>query len=58
MLAGNIPGKTQTLPTAIYVAVDAGNMTMAWAWTGMMILISFLMLLLIGRKQGEEVTYK
>ncbi|SDE60885.1 molybdate transport system permease protein [Fontibacillus panacisegetis] len=58
MLAGNIPGKTQTLPTAIYVAVDAGNMTMAWAWTGMMILISFLMLLLIGRKQGEEVTHK
>ncbi|MNI58342.1 Molybdenum transport system permease protein ModB [compost metagenome] len=53
MLAGNIPGKTQTLPTAIYVAVDAGNMPMAWAWTGMMILISFLMLLLIGRKQED-----
>ncbi|MNP32789.1 Molybdenum transport system permease protein ModB [compost metagenome] len=58
MLAGNIPGKTQTLPTAIYVAVDAGNMPMAWTWTGMMILISFLMLLLIGRKEGEEATSK
>ncbi|MNZ54328.1 hypothetical protein D3C78_722270 [compost metagenome] len=56
MIAGNIPGKTQTLPTAIYVAVDSGNMTMAWAWTGVMIFISFLMLLLVGRKQGEENT--
>jgi len=46
MIAGNIPGKTQTIPTAIYVAVDAGNMTMAWTWTGAMIVISFIMLLL------------
>ncbi|MEK8128725.1 molybdate ABC transporter permease subunit [Paenibacillus filicis] len=45
MIAGNIPGKTQTIPTAIYVAVDAGNMTMAWAWTGSMIVISFVMLM-------------
>ncbi|MCJ8014641.1 molybdate ABC transporter permease subunit [Paenibacillus sp. KQZ6P-2] len=49
MIAGNIPGKTQTLPTAIYVAVDAGNISMAWAWTCAIILISFLMLLLTGR---------
>lgn len=46
MIAGNILGKTQTIPTAIYVAVDAGNMTMAWTWTGAMIVISFIMLLL------------
>ncbi len=51
MIAGNIPGKTQTMPTAIYVAVDAGNMPLAWAWTGTMIFISFMMLLLAGRKQ-------
>ncbi|MGZ9584353.1 molybdate ABC transporter permease subunit [Paenibacillus marinisediminis] len=49
MVAGNIPGKTQTLPTAIYVAVDSGNTTMAWAWALTIILISFLMLLLTGR---------
>lgn len=48
MIAGNIPGKTQTIPTAIYVAVDAGNTPMAWAWTCAIILISFLMLLLTG----------
>ncbi|PWW35541.1 MULTISPECIES: molybdate ABC transporter permease subunit [Paenibacillus] len=46
MIAGNIPGKTQTVPTAIYVAVDSGNQTMAWMWTGSIIIISFIMLLL------------
>ncbi|CAM4301546.1 molybdate ABC transporter permease subunit [Paenibacillus alkaliterrae] len=49
MIAGNIPGKTQTIPTAIYVAVDAGNLTMAWAWTVCTIVISFFMLLLTGK---------
>ncbi|MGO4544622.1 molybdate ABC transporter permease subunit [Paenibacillus sp. 2TAB23] len=44
MIAGNIPGKTQTLPTAIYVAVDSGNAHMAWAWTIAIIVISFLLL--------------
>jgi len=44
MIAGNIPGKTQTVPTAIYVAVDSGNLTMAWVWTGSVVLISFVML--------------
>lgn len=52
MIAGNIPGKTQTLPTAIYVAVDSGNTQMAWAWTCSIIVISFLMLLLTGRNKS------
>jgi len=51
MIAGNIPGKTQTIPTAIYVAVDAGNTPMAWAWTGSIVAISFTMLLLTGRNK-------
>lgn len=50
MIAGNIPGKTQTVPTAIYVAVDSGNMPMAWAWTIAIIVISFLLLLATGRR--------
>ncbi|WP_053375958.1 molybdate ABC transporter permease subunit [Paenibacillus sp. FJAT-27812] len=52
MIAGNIPGRTQTIPTAIYVAVDSGNTAMAWAWTCAIILISFLLLLLTGRKSA------
>lgn len=54
MIAGNIPGKTQTIPTAIYIAVDAGNAPMAWAWTCTMIIISFIMLLLVGRKTVDK----
>ncbi|MHB0860384.1 molybdate ABC transporter permease subunit [Paenibacillus sp. SEL3] len=52
MIAGNIPGKTQTIPTAIYIAVDSGHLPMAWAWTCSIILISFIMLLLTGQKNN------
>lgn len=45
MFAGNIPGKTQTTPTAIYIAIDSNNMEMAWLWVACMIGISFLMLI-------------
>ncbi|KON90099.1 molybdenum ABC transporter permease [Sporosarcina globispora] len=47
MFAGNIPGKTQTIPTAIYVAIDSGNMEMAWLWVASMIGISFIMLVFV-----------
>lgn len=40
MLAGNIPGQTQTIPMAIYFAVEAGAMTEAWFWAIAMMLIS------------------
>ncbi|MFC6601668.1 molybdate ABC transporter permease subunit [Ectobacillus funiculus] len=50
MFAGNIPGKTQTVPTAIYVAIDSGNMTMAWLWVAATVFISFLMLLTVQLK--------
>jgi len=32
MLAGNIPGQTQTIPVAIYFAVEAGDMKQASIW--------------------------
>ncbi|PGS48469.1 molybdate ABC transporter permease subunit [Bacillus sp. AFS041924] len=51
MFAGNIPGKTQTVPTAIYLAIDSGNMKMAWLWVLSMVLISFIMLMMVQRKQ-------
>ncbi|WP_353854578.1 molybdate ABC transporter permease subunit [Bacillus sp. Bos-x628] len=47
MFAGNIPGKTQTLPTAIYVAIDSGRMELAWAWTICIVILSFFMLLAV-----------
>jgi molybdate transport system permease protein len=45
MFAGNIPGKTQTAPTAIYLAIDSGNMHLAWLLVTIMICISFFMLI-------------
>jgi molybdate transport system permease protein len=33
MLAGNIPGQTQTIPMAIYFAVEAGATDEAWFWS-------------------------
>lgn len=32
MVAGNIPGQTQTMPMAIYFAVEAGDQQEAWLW--------------------------
>jgi molybdate transport system permease protein len=49
MIAGNIPGRTQTIPTAIYLAVDSDKMALAWYWTAATIGISFLLLLLTNR---------
>jgi molybdate transport system permease protein len=45
MFAGNIPGKTQTIPTAIYVAIESGEMNLAWAWVVMTMILSFFLLL-------------
>lgn len=47
MFAGNIPGQTQTIPTAIYIAMDSGNMTLAWLWVAVIIVISFIMLFIV-----------
>ncbi len=40
MLAGNIPGQTQTIPMAIYFAVEAGAMSEAWFWAVVIMLMS------------------
>lgn len=47
MFAGNIPGVTQTIPTAIFVAMESGNLTLAWLWVISIVLISFIMLLFV-----------
>jgi molybdate transport system permease protein len=45
MLAGNIPGKTQTIPLAIYFAVEAGQEDRAIAWVFIVLVISFASLI-------------
>jgi molybdate transport system permease protein len=41
MLAGNIPGRTQTMPVAIYFAAEGGDMGTAAAWVALIMAISF-----------------
>lgn len=52
MFAGNIPGKTQTIPTAIYMALDAGHMELAWLWVLSIIGISLIMLICVRKIQS------
>lgn len=47
MLAGNIPGKTQTMSTAIYSAVQANNQEIAFIWAGIIIIVSLIVMLLM-----------
>ena len=42
MLAGNIPGQTQTMPMAIYFAVEAGEIEEGWFWTTIVVCISLV----------------
>lgn len=47
MLAGNIPGRTQTMATAIYSAVQAGDRDTAYVWAVVIIIISFVIMILM-----------
>jgi molybdate transport system permease protein len=49
MFAGNIPGETQTIPVAIYVAYEAGNMELVWLWVSVSVTFSFLLLWIASR---------
>lgn len=44
MLAGNIPGKTETIPIAIYFAVEANEIQRAYVWCAVDIGLSLTML--------------
>ncbi len=44
MLAGNIPGKTATIPVAIYFAIQAGDMEQALVLVGIVLFIAFVSL--------------
>lgn len=45
MVAGNIPGKTQTLPLAIYFAAEANDLTLAGLYVVIISVITFAMML-------------
>lgn len=49
MIAGNIPGKTQTISTAIYSAVQGGNRTLAFQWSLVVVGMSLLSMILLNK---------
>lgn len=55
MIAGNIPGKTQTMSVAIYSAVQAGNRQLAYKWVVLMATISFFIIVLMNRFEKDRI---
>ncbi|HLE77948.1 MAG TPA: molybdate ABC transporter permease subunit [bacterium] len=49
MVAGNIPGRTQTMPIAIYDAVQAGSYDLAGVLVAILTVAALAVLLLVGR---------
>ncbi|WP_373479573.1 molybdate ABC transporter permease subunit [Geminocystis sp.] len=47
MVAGNIPNKTQTIPMAIYFAVQAGEFEEGWFWVIILLFFSFFTIFLL-----------
>lgn len=49
MVAGNIPGQTQTIPTAIYFAVESGKNVMAKTLVAVITVFSFCVIFWVNR---------
>ena len=47
MIAGNIPGRTQTMAIAVFSAVSAGNREVAYIWVAILSMMSFVMIMLM-----------
>jgi molybdate transport system permease protein len=45
MLAGNIPGKTQTMAIAVFSAVSAGDREVVYIWVAILSIMSFVMIM-------------
>jgi molybdate transport system permease protein len=54
MLAGNILGKTRTMPVAIASEVSAGNWEIAGFWVLVIVTISFIMVVFINLVSGKS----
>jgi molybdate transport system permease protein len=60
MLAGSIPGQTQTIPIAIFFAAEAGKMNEAWAWVSIILVISLGIITaisLVSKEQKSKPNY-
>jgi molybdate ABC transporter permease protein len=55
MLAGNIPGQTETIPMAIYFAVEGGAMQEAWFWTAAIASLSVSGIVVVNSWKGHPL---
>ncbi|MGL4608039.1 MAG: molybdate ABC transporter permease subunit [Eubacteriaceae bacterium] len=58
MIAGNIPNMTQTMPTAIYYAVESGNTELANTLVLVMTTISFILIFTLNHWLGKNTQWK
>jgi molybdate transport system permease protein len=58
MLAGNIPGKTATIPVAIYFSIQAGDTNQALVLVGIVLVIAFGALAAMAYWKGKAYTAK
>ncbi|APM40331.1 molybdate ABC transporter permease subunit [Clostridium kluyveri] len=54
MVAGNIPGRTQTIPLAIYFAAESGEMDKALMWVILIVIISTVVIFLMNYWNEHE----
>jgi len=56
MLAGNIPGRTQTMPMAVFSAVEDGNMIVSLLWVSLIVVLSLGIIRLLNWQIGTRRT--
>lgn len=55
MLAGNMPGKTQTMSIAIYTAMQGGDREKAYIWVAIVMVISLVVILLMNLWNDRQI---
>ncbi|NLF79742.1 MAG: molybdate ABC transporter permease subunit [Clostridia bacterium] len=58
MIAGNIAGKTRTLPLAVYSEVAGGNMDAAYLYVGILVAVCFLVVITMNYFTVKQNRYK
>ena len=53
MIAGNLPGKTQTMSVAVYTAMQGGNRDLAYKWVLIIVAFSLTILILMNYWTGR-----
>ena len=55
MIAGNLPGKTQTMSVAVYTAMQGGNRDLAYKWVLIIVAFSLTILILMNYWTGRGI---